>query len=58
MPFSDGNIIAQFSPNLDSLNNLTSVFSYLETVNFAALNTSVTDGRDAYLNTVHSYGSS
>lgn len=58
MPFSDGNIVKEFSTNLDSLNNLTSAFSFLENVSFSNLNSSISSGKTSYLNSVNAYGSS
>jgi len=42
---------------LDSLNNLTSAFSFLENVDFASLNTSISSGKTSLLDSVNAYGS-
>ena len=40
------------------MNNLTNVFSFLSTVNFSALNTSITTGKTSFLTEVDKYGAS
>jgi hypothetical protein len=58
MPFGSGNIVGQLAPDLDSLNNLTNAFSFLESVDFGGLNTSLSDGKNTLLTSVNAYGSS
>lgn len=58
MPFGNGNIIAQFNTNLDSLNGLTQTFSFLNSVDFAYLAAGLSLAKNEFVSNVEVYGSS